>query len=578
MSELIQIRFLNKENDTEHIRALITDFFTTKIVDWAIKSDFWDTEIKAIVITDDFKNEIDKQANIWNIQTHLSQEKEYRVSSKILFNNNLESPEYHIFFDYQCLLSENYPILQTPFSQILNVFSKKIIPLEVRKYQINPSLFSLNDYIKLASVEWCKAVYISFILSKIQIEKTFLINHNSCLIAFKRELKKNLYEYNSDKEDNESRLQKFWNNYFDSLRTLFLRIAQNDTDKTELLIKENEPCRSLIYSVINEIRKLTNKCLDNQEYEVNNLKETIKKFSAHFEIFLENETEQGFKIRLTKDPKDYFIDEIVETEPRIVCFMDILGFSNMIEQYDKNITSTVLQDIQEAFALAKINLLENKNLLNKNNNATKHLKYQTFSDNICISIPYFDNENDFLSNFNILITYVRGVQSILMTKGFYTRGGVSIGSYYTDNNIIFSKGLVNAYNLESKKAIYPRVIIDNSIIEKLRNYNREQIKSFGIDGVIIFDWENTAFLNPFGLTKSINETSVELLKSLLDNEKKSIQLVKEQIVNIYLHYKDENIRSKYLWLLEFIKWIENDETAQLKFQYMSEKLNQTQNK
>lgn len=159
------------------------------------------------------------------------------------------------------------------------------------------------------------------------------------------------------------------------------------------------------------------------KYDVTLLKEAIKNFTAHFEVFLEDESKDGFRITLTKNPKDYFIDEIVETEPRIICFMDILGFSELINEYDTDITSTVLQDIQAIFALAKSQLLENKNLANTE--ALRHLKYQTFSDNICISIPYFDNENDFLTNFNILSVYVRGFQLIMMSKGIYMRGGIS---------------------------------------------------------------------------------------------------------------------------------------------------------
>ena len=129
-------------------------------------------------------------------------------------------------------------------------------------------------------------------------------------------------------------------------------------------------------------------------------------------MFLEEETSDGFHIRLTKDPKNYFIGALVETEPRIVCFMDILGFSDLINEYDEDITSTLLQDIQESFSLAQTYLLDNK--LQKNKDVIRHLKYQTFSDNICISIPYFDYENDFLSNFNLLATYVRGFQLIMM--------------------------------------------------------------------------------------------------------------------------------------------------------------------
>ncbi len=601
MNELIQIKFVNAGNNTEESRESINNFFST-IVEKAIELNIWDTAIKKIVITDDFNNEIHKQAEIWNIKTLISQEKEYRVASKILFNDNLEIPEYYIFFDYQYFYSENHMLIETVFRQILNVYSKKIIPNEIKEYKFNYRPSSLVDYVKFASSEWCRTVYTRNYLNEILAEQTPLMNQNDFLVAFKRKLKKNLFEYYSDKPLVPSRIDLFWSNYFDSLYILFERIIENDTDKKGFLIKETEPSRNLIYAVINEIEELTKKCLAQEVYDVTNLKEAIKKISEHFEIFLEDETEKNFSIRLTKDPKDYFIDEIVETEPRIICFMDILGFSELINKYDGDVTSTILQDIQESFASAKTDLLENKT--QQYNDAVRHLKYQTFSDNICISIPYFDNENDFIANFNLLINFVRRIQSILMTKGFFTRGGVSMGSYYSDNNIIFSKGLVNAYHLESKKAIYPRVIIDNLIIEKLFKYNPDTVKYFEIDRAIILDWENTPFLNPFGLLQSsvqqfksqFNELNSEdhdplteklnsfkkdfdemldnSFKSVVEDEKESLQLIKDKIAkNIQLNAKNENIVSKYLWLFEFVKWFEKDESAKLKFQFMTELMN-----
>jgi len=63
-----------------------------------------------------------------------------------------------------------------------------------------------------------------------------------------------------------------------------------------------------------------------------------------------------------------------------------------------------------------------------------------------------------------------------MTKGFFLRGGISTGSYFADDNMIFSKGLVNAYQLESKKAIYPRVIIDKNIVVRIQNISIESLK------------------------------------------------------------------------------------------------------
>lgn len=602
MEPILKVKLIGKYFNTPDNIKSVHDAMLP-IIDKAKELRLWDDSIKLIMVTDDFKNEVEKQAKAWNIQAQISQEKEVVVASKILFNHDIKMPENHLFFHYHVFYNKDFPILEMALSQIFSVKAKKIIPAEIRekKYSYHPA--SLEDRIIFSSTDWCVASYTKSTIRNMLKESAKPMNHNQFLIAFQRKLKKILFDYNGDKYDSEKRFQIFYEDYFDGLHTLFLRIVENDTEESEFWIKEDEPCRKLIYDVINQIKELKDNCLAGKIYDVSKLKQAIVSFSNYFEVFLEEETSDGFHIRLTKDPKNYFIGALVETEPRIVCFMDILGFSDLINEYDEDITSTLLQDIQESFSLAQTYLLDNK--LQKNKDVIRHLKYQTFSDNICISIPYFDNENDFLSNFNLLATYVRGFQLIMMTKGFFTRGGISTGSYYADNNIIFSKGLVNAYLLESKKAIYPRVLVDNIIINKLLSYSVNRVKYFGIDRVIVVDWENISFLNPFGIgestfsqidsmlselntddsepmnnilgsiSKVVGDMTIGLLKTTSEHERKNLATIKQSIIeNIILHGKNERVGSKYIWLLEFIKWFERDESSKLKFKLLTEKLNE----
>lgn len=556
MEEIIQIRFTDKSLYTDENRSVIVKLYSG-IIKFAVDQHIWDDSIKAIIITDDLITEVKNQATLWNINFYISQEKEYSVASKILFNQNLDNPEYHIFIPFQNLCYECLPHQRIALGQIINISSKKLIPKEIWKFELDNSPVSLDDYIMFASTEWITADYTRELLDELIKVPYNPFDHNSFLISFKRKLKKYLFEYNSDRYDNDRRLKIFWVNYFGSIKTLFLRITETFSQERNIQVKEIESCHDLIYKLIAEINLLTKKCINKEGYDIFSLKEAVKRFSAHFEIFLEEEKNEFFRVRLTKDPKDYFVDEIVETEPRFVCFIDILGFTELINEYDSDITSTVLQDIQESFSLAKTYLIDNN--VSQFKDTLKHLKYQTFSDNICISIPYFDNETDFLSNFNLLTTYIRGLQVTLMTKGFFTRGGISTGSFYSDNNIIFSKGLVNAYLLESKKANFPRVIIDKTIIDKLFSYNHQSIKYFGLDKVIIFDWENVSFLNPFGLiesslhqfdsifeelktdtddpmvntlnsiSKRFSNLTIDLLKSVSSAEKQSVELIKIKI-------------------------------------------------
>jgi len=191
---------------------------------------------------------------------------------------------------------------------------------------------------------------------------------------------------------------------------------------------------------------------------------------------------------------------------------------------------SVLQDIQETFA-ETISMLKNEYF--QKNDLLNHLKYQMFSDNISISLPYFNNQSDFVTNFNLISIFIRGFQFSMMSKGFFIRGGLSIGSYYSDENMIFSQGLVNAYELETKKAVYPRVLVDKIIIDKFEKYEIKELKAVGINKYLLNDWEGMIFLNPFNLTTNLVsqfEEANDMIK-LDDNDELSVML--KNTVDLY---------------------------------------------
>jgi len=76
MESIVQIRITNDYYNTEENRKVITELYSA-IIDKAVELGIWDDSIKAIIVTDDFINEIEKQAVEWNIRTHFSKEKGY---------------------------------------------------------------------------------------------------------------------------------------------------------------------------------------------------------------------------------------------------------------------------------------------------------------------------------------------------------------------------------------------------------------------------------------------------------------------------------------------------------------------
>lgn len=53
----------------------------------------------------------------------------------------------------------------------------------------------------------------------------------------------------------------------------------------------------------------------------------------------------------------------------------------------------------------------------------------------------------------------------LLSRGILCRGGVSLGKFIHSDNYLFGPALVEAHTLESKAAMYPRVILDTNVID-----------------------------------------------------------------------------------------------------------------
>ena len=147
------------------------------------------------------------------------------------------------------------------------------------------------------------------------------------------------------------------------------------------------------------------------------------------------------------------------------------------------------------------------------------------------------------------------------------------------------------------------MLVDNQIIQKLLNYSKKRVQYFGIDNAIVIDWKNISFLNPFGLgastinqfesmlrelntdgdepinkllgslSKVVGDMTIGLLKTTSEQESKNLDRIKQEVIsNIIEHGNNEQVASKYIWLWEFIKWFEKDETSKLKFEYLTERL------
>lgn len=154
-------------------------------------------------------------------------------------------------------------------------------------------------------------------------------------------------------------------------------------------------------------------------------------------------------------------------ERRVVVFYDVLGWRSQIE--DAGPDSSKIGDLRRL-------ILAHSRVLRMPVKAPVNVG--TFSDNIVISTPVNEHISYFLRAIAIM-------QLMTASLHFLLRGGIAVGDIYHDDEVVFGPALNRAYELESKVAVYPRIILDEPVMRLGR-----------IEGFHAFE-DGVYFLDPF---------------------------------------------------------------------------------
>lgn len=146
-----------------------------------------------------------------------------------------------------------------------------------------------------------------------------------------------------------------------------------------------------------------------------------------------------------------------KTQNHIVGFIDILGSSEAIK----------------TDAVGSLNIVHNayQNSLDMFQNLFGRYHVQPsvkiFSDNIVVAVPY--TEERFKRSAFLAVAMMSAIIQVeFLKKGWLTRGGISFGSFFADEVMVWGTALVSAYKLESTAAVYPRVVIDAALVGELK--------------------------------------------------------------------------------------------------------------
>ena len=235
-------------------------------------------------------------------------------------------------------------------------------------------------------------------------------------------------------------------------------------------------------------------------------------------------------------------------EQRVVAFIDILGFKSLLKDtIDKkgNDNEKVIDSIISAYeAIRDIWDLDKKSkFLDTKPSKTK--KVSVFSDCLVVSFKINQPSEVFTTLLEIKWLIMR-----LLARKILCRGAVSLGKFIHTENYLFGPALVEAYTLESKAAMYPRVILDHTIIEagernKISDHSFSQEHEY-VQSLLEQDSDGMYYIDYFFKAQTeLNDPEYDF-PEYIEN---LAEVIRKGLMGSSNHSKAD-IRVKYSWMRE----------------------------
>ncbi|KAF0146361.1 MAG: hypothetical protein FD156_29 [Nitrospirae bacterium] len=223
---------------------------------------------------------------------------------------------------------------------------------------------------------------------------------------------------------------------------------------------------------------------------------------------------------------------------RIIALIDILGFRDIIAETTDGKGNDKEKDIEKTYyifsTIRKILDLDNpEGFFEKSKVVTQ------FSDSIVISFLYSEESGIFYNLFDIQVLI-----SELLKHKVLCRGGITLGKLIHTDKILFGPGFIKAYDTESKAALFPRVILDETILDIGKQFHsfhhapEDELDS--INSIVSKDTDNMYYIDYFG-------KAFENLDSAED-EPLYIENLRE-IITPYINTDKPDLKVKYGWLI-----------------------------
>lgn len=189
---------------------------------------------------------------------------------------------------------------------------------------------------------------------------------------------------------------------------------------------------------------------------------------------------------------------------RFVCFLDIMGFKNMVDTKSHNEVKNMMKE------LSKIHQF----ILQQNKRFKEDEKYSFYKDCEIQLVSFSDSiilftDEDKVADFLLLTYAARRILSEAQILGIPIKGAISHGLVTADfdNSIFLGRPIIDAYLLQ-EELFYYGVILDHNA----ENFYKKNIKQF--DGHSIYEFLKTPFKHGKVLHANLETESKTKLEDL----------------------------------------------------------------
>jgi hypothetical protein len=227
------------------------------------------------------------------------------------------------------------------------------------------------------------------------------------------------------------------------------------------------------------------------------------------------------------------VKKLTHIDSAIVAFLDILGFRSLVRTHGNR--EEIVEQLNDAM---KRSLEWFGGMESFRGTPDAEWKVRTFSD--CLSVAKPATDLGIIMTLDALSDFIRE----MISSGFPIRGGIAIGSYSESKFMLFSQAQIEAFDLESKKASNPRVLVSQDLRDRINAIEDDELRQ-SIKEYLIVDEDSKLFLNYLLFQEEDHWQSGHRFylnqKQILEKALKDIDI-------------SSSTRSKYVWMARLHNW------------------------